>query len=111
MRLRKSRISQAAIRDNDPVCVLENEMMYGVEFPISPGVADKDFVLPIGKAKVMKEGADVTLVSFSRMVGDCLKAAEELKEAGINAEARLPYLITAVLTSSPFRLYSPFTCL
>lgn len=43
---------KAAIRDNDPVCVLENEMMYGVDFPIAPEVADKDFVVPIGKAKV-----------------------------------------------------------
>mmetsp|Transcript_5134 Transcript_5134/g.12933 ORF Transcript_5134/g.12933 Transcript_5134/m.12933 type:complete len:346 (+) Transcript_5134:285-1322(+) len=79
-------LMKAAIRDNDPVCVLENEMMYGVDFPIAPEVADKDFVVPIGKAKIMKEGSDVTLVSFSKQVGECLKAAEELKEAGINAE-------------------------
>uniref|UniRef100_A0A061RLF4 Pyruvate dehydrogenase E1 component subunit beta n=1 Tax=Tetraselmis sp. GSL018 TaxID=582737 RepID=A0A061RLF4_9CHLO len=60
--------------------------MYGAEFPVSPEVLDKDFTIEIGKAKVMREGKDVTLVSFSKQVGECLKAAEELKEAGIDAE-------------------------
>lgn len=47
---------------------------------------DKDFVLPIGKAKVMREGKHVTLVSFSKMVGYCLKAAEQLAKEGIDCE-------------------------
>ncbi|PNH01296.1 Pyruvate dehydrogenase E1 component subunit beta, mitochondrial [Tetrabaena socialis] len=49
-------------------------------------VLDKDFVLPIGKAKVMREGTHVTLVSFSKMVGYCLKAAETLAKEGIECE-------------------------
>jgi pyruvate dehydrogenase E1 component beta subunit len=47
---------QAAIRDNDPVAFMENEMMYGVEFDTTPEILDKDFVLPIGKAKVRTVG-------------------------------------------------------
>ena len=49
---------------------------------------DMDFLLPLDKAKVMKEGKDVTLVSFSRMVGLCLEAAEVLSKNGISAEVR-----------------------
>mmetsp|Transcript_182 Transcript_182/g.631 ORF Transcript_182/g.631 Transcript_182/m.631 type:complete len:360 (-) Transcript_182:89-1168(-) len=79
-------LMKAAIRDNDPVAYMENEMMYGVEFPTTPEMLDKDFTVPIGKAKVMKEGKDITLVSFSKQVGECMKAAEELKEFGIDAE-------------------------
>ncbi len=52
-------------------------------------VLDKDFVLPIGKAKVMREGKHVTLVSFSKMVGYCLKAAEQLAKEGIECEVRV----------------------
>lgn len=53
-----------------------------------PQVLDKDFLLPIGKAKVMRSGTDVTLVSFSKMVGFCLKAAETLQAQGISCEVR-----------------------
>ena len=59
---------QAAIRDPDPVCVLENELLYGVSFPVSKDVLDADFMVPIGKAKIQQEGSDVTLVTFSKMV-------------------------------------------
>lgn len=59
---------QAAIRDPDPVCILENELLYGMSFPVSDEVLGADFTLPIGKAKVMREGSDVTLVAFSKMV-------------------------------------------
>ncbi len=52
-------------------------------------VLDKDFVLPIGKAKVQRVGKDVTLVSFSKMVGYCLKAADALAQQGIDAEVRI----------------------
>jgi len=79
-------LMKAAIRDPDPVVFLENELLYGTPFPVSAAAADKDFVLPIGRAKVMREGADVTLVAFSKMVGVCLEAAATLKEAGIDAE-------------------------
>mmetsp|Transcript_9997 Transcript_9997/g.17477 ORF Transcript_9997/g.17477 Transcript_9997/m.17477 type:complete len:365 (-) Transcript_9997:665-1759(-) len=77
---------KAAIRDPDPVVFLENELLYGTAFPVTPQVLDKDFVLPIGKAKVMRAGTHVTLVSFSKMVGFCLKAAEELAAEGIECE-------------------------
>jgi pyruvate dehydrogenase E1 component beta subunit len=78
---------KAAIRDPDPVVFLENELLYGTAFPLSAEAQGKDFVLPIGKAKVQKEGKDVTLVAFSKMVGTCLEAAARLKEeAGIDAE-------------------------
>ena len=74
---------KAAIRDPNPVVFLENEMLYGTEFDVLEGI---DWVVPIGKAKVRREGADVTLVAYSRMVGFCLQAAEKLAEEGIQAE-------------------------
>ncbi len=74
---------KAAIRDPNPVVFLEHEMMYGVEFDI-PEV--DDWVVPIGKAKVRREGKDVTITAHSRMVGLALKAAEELAAEGIEAE-------------------------
>ena len=74
---------KAAIRDPNPVVFLEHEMMYGLEFDV-PDV--EDYVLPIGKAKVRREGKDVTITSHSRMVGFALAAAEKLAEEGIEAE-------------------------
>lgn len=74
---------RAAIRDPNPVIVLENEILYGRKFPCP--VAD-DFVLPIGKARIEREGRDVTLVAFSIMVGVALDAADELAKQGIDAE-------------------------
>jgi len=78
---------KAAIRDPNPVVVLENEMMYGVSFEVDDRIMDKDFVLPIGKAKVMREGTDITLTAHAKMVHVCLQAADELKEKhGISCE-------------------------
>jgi pyruvate dehydrogenase E1 component beta subunit len=74
---------KAAIRDPNPVVFLEHEMMYGQTFDV-PDV--DDFVLPIGKAKIEREGKDVTIVSYSRMVGVSLDAAALLAEEGIDAE-------------------------
>jgi pyruvate dehydrogenase E1 component beta subunit len=74
---------RAAIRDPNPVIVLENEILYGQTFDCP--TAD-DFVLPIGKAKIEREGRHVTIVAFSIMVGVALKAAEALAEQGIEAE-------------------------
>jgi len=74
---------KAAIRDPNPVVFLEHEMLYGQEFDVPEGV---DWVVPIGKAKVRREGTSVTLVAYSRMVGFCLQAAEELAKEGIEAE-------------------------
>lgn len=77
---------KAAIRDPDPVVFLENELMYSVQFEVDEKIMDKDFLLPLDKAKVMREGKDVTLVSFSRMVGLCLQAAEQLEKKGVSCE-------------------------
>lgn len=77
---------KAAIRDNNPVVCLENELLYGTAFPLSDEAQDKDFTVPIGKAKVMREGTDVTIVAFSRMVQFSLEAADKLAEEGIKAE-------------------------
>jgi len=74
---------RAAIRDPNPVIFLENEILYGQSFECP---TDEDFILPIGKAKVEREGTDVTLVAFSIMVGMAMQAAEKLAEQGISAE-------------------------
>jgi pyruvate dehydrogenase E1 component beta subunit len=74
---------RAAIRDPNPVIVLENEILYGHTFECP---TDEDFVLPIGKAKIERPGKDVTIVAFSIMVGVALQAAEKLAEQGIEAE-------------------------
>ncbi len=74
---------KAAIRCEDPVVFLENELMYGRSFDI-PAV--DDYILPIGKARIMREGRDVTIVSYSIGVGFALEAAEKLAGEGIDAE-------------------------
>eukprot|EP00899_Mesostigma_viride_P015483 jgi/Mesvir1/23936/Mv10711-RA.1 len=79
-------LMKAAIRDPDPCVVLENELLYGQTMTISAEALDKDFVLPIGKAKVERPGTDITLIAFSKMVGVCLDAAERLNGEGISAE-------------------------
>ncbi len=74
---------KAAIRCEDPVVFLENELLYGRSFEV-PEV--EDFVLPIGKARTVREGGDVTIVSYSIGVGMALEAAETLAGEGIEAE-------------------------
>ena len=74
---------RAAIRDPNPVIVLENEILYGQSFDCPTA---EDFVVPIGQAKVERPGTQVTLVAFSIMVGVAMKAAEALAEQGISAE-------------------------
>jgi pyruvate dehydrogenase E1 component beta subunit len=74
---------KAAIRDPNPVIFLENEILYGHSFEV-PKL--DDFVLPIGRARVLREGDDVTIVAFSLMVERALEAAAALAEAGIEAE-------------------------
>ncbi|KAI0850812.1 pyruvate dehydrogenase E1 component beta subunit mitochondrial precursor [Daldinia vernicosa] len=71
---------KAAIRDPNPVVFLENELMYGVSFPMSEAAQKDDFVIPFGKAKIERQGKDLTLVSLSRTVGQCMVAAEALKK-------------------------------
>ncbi|GAB1197279.1 thiamine diphosphate-binding protein [Aspergillus pseudonomiae] len=78
---------KAAIRDPNPVVVLENELLYGQAFPMSEAAQKDDFVLPIGKAKIERPGKDLTIVSLSRCVGLSLDAAAELKQKyGVDAE-------------------------
>lgn len=74
---------KAAIRDPNPVIFLENEILYGQSFEVPEG---DEHVLEIGKAAVLREGSDVTIVAFSIMVGKALEAAEKLAEEGISAE-------------------------
>ncbi|HEX4302496.1 MAG TPA: pyruvate dehydrogenase complex E1 component subunit beta [Rhizomicrobium sp.] len=74
---------KAAIRDPNPVVFLENEIAYGRSFPV-PKL--DDFVLPIGKARIVKPGRDVTIVTYSICVGLALEASEKLAAEGIDAE-------------------------
>ncbi len=74
---------KSAIRDPNPVIVLENELLYGSSFDVPD---DEDVTVPIGKAKVVRAGDDVTITAFSLMVGKALEAAEMLAAEGIEAE-------------------------
>lgn len=74
---------KAAIRDNNPVIFLENELLYGQSFEVPEG---DDHIVPIGKASVVTEGTDVTIVAFSICVSYAMEAARQLAEEGISAE-------------------------
>jgi 2-oxoisovalerate dehydrogenase E1 component len=73
---------KAAIRDDNPVMFIEHKMLYGVEGYVPEG----DYVIPFGVADVKREGADVTVVTYSRMVFNALAAAEKLVEEGVSVE-------------------------
>ncbi len=73
---------KSAIRDDDPICMMESEICYGDKGE----VPEEEYLVPIGKAKVAREGSDVTLVSFNKMVKVCMEAADELEKEGISAE-------------------------
>jgi len=73
---------KAAIRDDNPVMFIEHKMLYKTEGP----VPEEDYIIPLGVADVKREGSDVTLITYSRMVLRALEAAEKLAEEGINAE-------------------------
>ena len=74
---------KSAIRDPNPVIFLENEVMYGQSFDVPD---DDDWLVPIGKANVVRSGTDITITAFSIMVGRALRAADLLAEQGISAE-------------------------
>lgn len=74
---------KSAIRDPNPVIFLENEILYGDSSEVPE---DPDWIVPIGKAKVLRSGSDVTLVAHSIMVGKALEAAEALAAEGVDAE-------------------------
>jgi pyruvate dehydrogenase E1 component beta subunit len=74
---------KSAIRNDNPVVFLENEILYGRSGEVP---TDPDWTVPIGKAKVVREGGDVTLTAYSRMIEVALAAADKLAEDGIEAE-------------------------
>ena len=74
---------KSAIRDPNPVIFLENEVMYGQSFDVPD---DVDWLVPIGKANIVRSGTDITITAFSIMVGRALQAADLLAEHGISAE-------------------------
>ena len=74
---------KAAIRDPNPIIFLENEVMYGQSFEVPEA---EDWVVPIGRANIVRTGSDVTITAFSIMVGKALEAAEALASVGIDAE-------------------------
>ncbi len=73
---------KAAIRDDDPVIFMESEQMYGDKGEVPEG----EYILPIGVADIKREGKDVTVVSFGKIIKEALKAADELEKEGISVE-------------------------
>ncbi|NND07721.1 MAG: pyruvate dehydrogenase complex E1 component subunit beta [Saprospiraceae bacterium] len=73
---------KSAIRDEDPVCMMESELLYGMK----GDVPEEEYLTPIGKAAVRREGSDVTIVSYNKMMEEAKKAAVELEKDGISAE-------------------------
>ena len=77
---------KAAIRDPNPVVVLEHELMYGVSFPMSDAAQSKDFVIPIGESRIERPGTDVSLITFSKEVGAALEVADIMAARGVSVE-------------------------
>jgi pyruvate dehydrogenase E1 component beta subunit len=102
---------KAAIRDPNPVIFLENEVMYGQSFEVPD---QDDWIVPIGKAKIVREGTDVTITAFSIMVGRALAAADELAAQGISAEVidlrTIRPLDTATIVASVKKTSRLVTC-
>jgi pyruvate dehydrogenase E1 component beta subunit len=91
---------KSAIRDNNPVIFLECELLYGDKMEIPT----EEYLVPLGKAQVARQGTDITLVSHSRMVKLCLEAAQEMAKKGVNVEvvdlrSIKPFDITTVAES------------
>ena len=102
---------KAAIRDPNPVIFLENEVMYGQSFEVPD---QDDWIVPIGKAKIVREGTDVTITAFSIMVGRALAAADALSAQGISAEVidlrTIRPLDTATIVASVKKTSRLVTC-
>ncbi len=81
---------KSAIRDDDPVLFMESEVMYGVKGDVSD---DADYTIPLGKARIGREGSDVTIIGHSKSYHLAMKAAEELAEQGYNPEVIDPRTI------------------
>ncbi len=75
-------LMKSAIRDEDPICFMESEQMYGLKGEVPEG----EYLTPIGKADIKREGTDVTIVSFNKMMEVAKTAADELQKEGISAE-------------------------
>lgn len=96
---------KAAIRDNNPVVVLEHELVYGQTFDLSAEAQGPDFTIPFGKAKVEREGTDISIFAFSRAVGIALEAAKQLADAGVcqaevvNLRSLRPLDVAAIVKS------------
>lgn len=67
---------KTAIRNDNPVIFLESEILYNINYEVTDTVMDKDFTIPIGKAKILKEGSDVTIVGYQNGLRFCMEAAE-----------------------------------
>jgi pyruvate dehydrogenase E1 component beta subunit len=76
-------MTRTAIRDDDPVLIFESETLYSLKGDVPD---DPDFLVPFGQARVARQGTDLTLISWSRMVHVCLEAAEVLAKQGVSAE-------------------------
>jgi pyruvate dehydrogenase E1 component beta subunit len=76
-------LMKAAIRDGDPVAVMEGELLYNVKGEVPD---DEDFVVPLGKADVKREGEDVSIITHGKMVHVALQAAQKLEKDGVSAE-------------------------
>jgi pyruvate dehydrogenase E1 component beta subunit len=74
---------KAAIRDDDPVCVFEGEMLYNLKGEVPE---DDDFVIPLGVAELKREGSDVSIITHGKMIHTCLQAAAKLEKDGISAD-------------------------
>ena len=74
---------KAAIRDNDPVAFMEGELLYNVRGEVPD---DDDFVIPLGKADVKREGEDVSIITHGKMIHEALKAARKLEKDGVSVE-------------------------
>ena len=102
---------KAAIRDPNPVIFLENEVMYGQSFEVPD---QDDWIVPIGKAKIVREGTDVTITAFSIMVGRAMAAADALAAQGISAEVidlrTIRPLDTATIVASVKKTSRLVTC-
>lgn len=79
-------LMKSAIRDQNPVVFLENELLYGTPFPMTEEAQSADFTIPIGKAKIERSGKDVSIITFSKLVGTSLELAKKLEAEGISVE-------------------------
>ena len=86
------------------VVCLENEIMYGHGFEMSDEAMSKDFLIPIGKAKIEQEGKHVTLVAHSKFVEVAIEAAKELAGLGVECEVSLVLAVTTSLDYSKLRV-------